>query len=146
MTAGLLPLITQGDVRLIGWVGDETPWQYGVVVASTKLIERSPDLVERFLKAYRKGARDYHDAFAGPDETRHDGPTAPDMLKILAKYTKQPEIQLKSGIPYLDADARLDVKDVLRQVAWYRSQGLVKGPVEGEAIIDTRFAQPLPER
>ena len=105
-----------------------------------------PDTVERFLRAYRKATRAYHDAFTGAGETRRDGLAAPQMLELLAKSMNQPVDEIKAALPYFDADARLDVKDVLNQDRWYRSQGLVKGPVEGEAMIARHYVIPLPER
>jgi len=50
---------------------------------------------------------------------------------------------LAHAIPYSDPENRLDVADVLRQVAWYKSQGAVKGEVTGEAMIDRRYATAL---
>jgi NitT/TauT family transport system substrate-binding protein len=146
LTAALVPVVERGDVKLLAWVGDETPWQYGGVMASTKTVKERPDVVARFLRAYRRATRDYHDAVAGPDEQRRDGPSTEAVLALVAKSTHQTVDQLKLAVPYVDADARLDVKDVLRQIAWYRSQGLVKGPVEAEAMIDTRDVIPLPDR
>jgi hypothetical protein len=37
------------------------------------------------------------------------------------------------------------VEDVLRQIDWYKSQGMLKGPVDGDAIIDKRYVIALPE-
>jgi NitT/TauT family transport system substrate-binding protein len=138
--------IQRGDVKLLGWVGDETPWQLGAAYTATKTANERHDIVARFLRAYRKGVRDHHDAFTGPGETRKDGPTAPDILAIFVKYVSQPVEVVKVGIPYYDAEARLDVRDVLHQVDWYKSQGLLKGPVEGNALIDKRYVVSLPER
>jgi NitT/TauT family transport system substrate-binding protein len=146
LTASMPPLIERGEVKLMVWSGDVTPWQYGAVFTSTKMARERPDTVERFLRAYRKATRDYHDAFTGPGESRRDGPTAPQVLELLAKSMNQPPEEIKASLPYFDADARLDVKDVLKQVAWYRAQGLVKGPVEGDAMIAARYVIPLPER
>ena len=67
-------------------------------------------------------------------------------MAIVSKYTGQPSEEIISAIPYVDAEARLDVKDVLQQIAWYKSQGMVKGDVNGAEIIDTRYVVPLPER
>lgn len=47
------------------------------------------------------------------------------------------------GDAYVDADARLDVKDVLRQIDWYIEQDTLKGPINGEAIIDKSYVIPL---
>lgn len=35
-------------------------------------------------------------------------------------------------VAYFDTEARLDVPDVLRQISWYKSQGMVKPEVEHE--------------
>jgi NitT/TauT family transport system substrate-binding protein len=139
----LAPAIERGDVKLLGYIGDETPWQLvGVFVATKTATERGP-LVERFLRAFRRATRDYHDAFTGPDGKRRDGPTAPEMLAILAKHTGQPVERVGASLGYIDAEARIDVKDVARQVAWYKAEGLLKGDLPGESLIDLRYALPL---
>jgi hypothetical protein len=35
---------------------------------------------------------------------------------------------------------------VLHQIAWYRGQGLVKGEVDGDQVIDKRYVVPLPTK
>ena len=141
-----VPAIERGEVKLLGAVGDETPWQIGVVYTATKMANDRRDTVERFLRAYRNGARDYHDAFTGADGKRADGPTTAPIMDIIAKYTGQTFEQIKLAIAYNDAEARLDVKDLLHQIAWFKSQNMVKGPVNGQEIIDPHYAIPLPER
>jgi NitT/TauT family transport system substrate-binding protein len=143
MTAAIPPILQRGDVKLLGWVGDETPWQYGAVFTATRTADTKRDLVERFLRAYRRGTKDYHDAFTGPDGRRSDGPTAQPILAILAKYTGQTEQNVKFSITYADPEARLDVKDVLHQIDWYRAHGLIKGDVDGATLIDRRYVQDL---
>ena len=138
-----LRLIGEGKAHLLGWVGDETPWQNAVLFVATKTADQRPAMVQAFLRAYRKGAHDYHDAFTGPDERRKDGPTAPAVLAILAKHLNQPAAQLVQGISYDDPDARLDVKDVLRQVVWFKAHGMLPADADGAAMIDKRYALPL---
>jgi NitT/TauT family transport system substrate-binding protein len=137
-------LIQKGDLRVLGWVGDETPWQAYAMFTATKTADQRSDTVARFLRAYRKGVRDYHDAFTGPGEVQQDGPTATDIIAIIAKYTGLTIEGVKLGVPYYDPDARLDVKDILRQIAWYKSQDMVKPEVDGDQIIDKRYVIPLP--
>jgi len=139
-----LPLIQRGEAKLLGWVGDETPWEQGAAFTATGTADKRHDTVEHFLAAYLKSVREVHDAFTGPDEKRRDGATAPEILAILAKYTGVPAETLKLGIPYFDPDARVDVKDILHQIAWYKSQGMVKFDVNGDQMIDKRYAVPLP--
>src|SRR4029079_5885040 len=64
--AALLPVSTarklmdDGGAKLLGWVGDETPWQLGAVVDSPKtLADRA--LVTKFLGVLAGADREYHD-------------------------------------------------------------------------------------
>ena len=138
-----LAAVNGGEAKLIGWVGEETPWQIGGVFVATATADNRRDFVARFLRAYIKGARDYHAAFSGPDEKRADGRTAGAMREIIAKYTGQPAEALRDGIGYVDPEARVDVQDILRQIAWYKSQNMLKLDGTGDYIIDRRYAKPL---
>ncbi len=140
-----VPLIQRDEVKLLGWVGDETPDQLAVTFAAAKTANERRDMVERCLGALRKASRDYYEAFTAADGTRKDGPTAPAILAMIAKYTGQSAEQVRLGLPYMDPEARLDVKDILRQVEWYRSQGMLKAAVDRDQLIDKRYVVALPE-
>lgn len=141
----VMPAIQRGDAKLLAFIGDETPWQLSMAFTATKTANERRDTVERFLRALRKATRDYHDAFTGADGKRQDQATAPEILGILAKYTGQKPELITVGLGYMDGDARLDVKDVLHQVAWYRAQGMLKNDFKAEDIMDKRYVVPLPE-
>ena len=136
----LKPALDKGDVKLLGYVGDETPWQLTGCFVSTKTANERQDTVQRFLRAFRKATRDYHDAFTGPDGRRHDEATAPEILAIIAKYTGRPVAEIDESIGYIDPQAAIDVADVARQVAWYKAQNLVKGEMTGDQLVDMRYA------
>jgi NitT/TauT family transport system substrate-binding protein len=138
------PVIARGDAKLLAYVGDETPWQAGIVYTTRKTADERRDTVEKTLRALKKGMRDYHDAFTGPDERRKDGPGAPEILALLSKEIGQPPEQIARAIAYADREGRLDVKDLNHQVAFLRAQGLIKGAVDLDAIIDKRYVVPLP--
>jgi NitT/TauT family transport system substrate-binding protein len=137
-----LRLIGEGKAHLLGWVGDETPWQNALLFVATRTADERRPMVEAFLRAYRKGAHDYYAAFTGPDGKRKDGPTAPEVLAILAKHLNQPAAQLAQGISFDDPDARLDVSDVLRQVKWFKAHGMLPADADGAAMIDQRYVEP----
>jgi NitT/TauT family transport system substrate-binding protein len=141
-----LSIVQKNNAQLLGWVGDETPWEFGATFTSTKTANDRRDTVARFLRAWQHAALDCHDAFANADDKAALGPTAPEMLATLGKYTGLDEATLKQGLPFCDAGARLDVKDVLHQIAWYKSQGMLKPEVDGDAIIDKRYVVPLPTK
>src|SRR6201747_1343822 len=64
--AALLPVSTartlmdDGGAKLLGWVGDETPWQLGAVFASPKTLTNKA-LVTKLLAALARADREYHD-------------------------------------------------------------------------------------
>jgi NitT/TauT family transport system substrate-binding protein len=144
-TSAAAHAIQQGSVKLLGYVGDETPFQFGAVFASVKTANERPDAVARFLRAYRKAARLYHDAFAGPHGERRDGADAPELLALLGKDVGLSIEDVKLGIAYMDPEGRLDVKDVLKQIDWFKSQGMVKPGIDAPAVIDMRYVVALPE-
>jgi NitT/TauT family transport system substrate-binding protein len=139
-----IQMTAKGDGKLLGWIGDETPWQPGVVIASAKTADTREDFTRRFIRAFVRGARDFHDAFTGPDEKRRDMAGAQEDLALIAKHLNQPIDQVRSAITYMDPEARLDVKDVLHQIDWYAAQKLTKDKVDGEKLIDRRYVTALP--
>ena len=143
--ASALRVIERGDAKLLGWVGDQTPWQVAAAFTATSTANNRRDTVERVLRAYRRAVREYCDAFIAPDGTRRNGPTAPQVLAIIAKYAGQPVEEVNIGTPYFDREARLDIDDVLHQIAWYKANGMVKGPLKGEEIIDERYVVAMPK-
>jgi len=138
-----LSLVGKGNAHLIAYTGDEAPWQFGVVFASTKTANTRGDVVKRFLTALHQGGKDYHDAFTGPHEERHDGPTAPAIAALPAKSAGQSVDQVMLSISYIDPNGRLDERDVANQIAWYRDQGMLKGDITVADIVDHRYVTPL---
>ncbi|HEY1505547.1 MAG TPA: ABC transporter substrate-binding protein [Stellaceae bacterium] len=139
----VLKLVADNKAHLLAWVGDETPWQNTLIMVSSKAADERKPMIDAFMRAYKKGAHDYYDAFTAPDGTRRDGPTAPAILAIMAKALSQSAEQLKEGISYDDPDAKLDVKDVLHQIAWFKEQNMLPADADGEKMIDKRYAVPL---
>jgi NitT/TauT family transport system substrate-binding protein len=139
------PAIDRGDVRRIAWIGDEVPGiQNNVAFVSTRVANEKPELVARFLRAYRQAARLYHDAVAGSDEKRADGPNLPTVLASLAKFTGLSAAEARAALPWLDRDARLDIADIKHQIDWFRAQGMIKGAADADTLIDHRYATALP--
>ena len=139
-----LKLSDSHSAHLLAWVGDETPWQNTIIFVATKTADQKGEMIKAFLRAYKKGSHDYHDAFTTPDGKRLNGPTAPAVLAILAKHLNQPAAQLDQGISYDDPDAKLDVRDVIRQVEWFKSQGMLTADADANKMIDKRYAVALP--
>ena len=138
-----LKLAGEKKAHILGWCGDETPWQNAILFTATEIANDRQKLVEAFLRAYKKGAREYFEAFTNADGKRQDGPTAAATLAILAKHLNQPAAQLSQGISFDDPEARLDVEDVMHQIAWFKSQKMLPADADGAKMIDRRYVVPL---
>jgi NitT/TauT family transport system substrate-binding protein len=140
------PMLLNHKAELVGWIGDETPWQAAVTITTAKRIAEKPQTVEAFLRAFKRGAKEYHDAFTGPGEKRQDGPNAAEILGILSKYTGQSPEQIKLSVAYVDGDARVDVKDIQHQIQWFKDQKMLKDDIDPAKVMDMKYVVPLPGR
>jgi NitT/TauT family transport system substrate-binding protein len=147
--AALLPisaarkLLDDGSIKLLGWVGDETPWQVGAVFASPKTLEKK-ELVTKFLGVLERADREYHDVILAAVEDGQapiNDKTRP-LLEIIGKYTNLPLEQVVGNCAYIDPEGRLDVKNVANQIEWLQGQGFVDKGVTLDAIIARDFVKP----
>src|SRR3954471_15973764 len=146
--AALLPVSTarklmdDGGAKLLGWVGDETPWQLGAVFASTRTLTDKP-LVTRLLAALARADREYHDVILASVK---DGKAAitdktKPLLEIIAKYTNLPVEQVVGNCAYIDPDGKLDVKNVDNQITWLQEQGFVDKGFAADAILAKEYVK-----
>ncbi len=127
--------VDSGAARLLGWGGDEVPWQLGAAFVSAKF-KHEEKQIAAFLTAYRRGCRAYHEAFNLKETSK--GAQAP-LLAIIGKYTNQPPDIVAKTLAYVDPEGKLDVANVARQIAWYQAQGFVDKGFGVDQVIDRRF-------
>jgi NitT/TauT family transport system substrate-binding protein len=152
--AGVIPatpavaMLQRNEAHLLGWAGDEVSWQLGAIFVKKSMIAERRKLLDAYIAAYRRAAREFYDAFLvkGPDGKLRPGPEAPSLLAILSKYLGQPPEQVKDGIAFVDPDGRLLVKDIYRQVAWYQAHGMVDKGVDPATLLDLSFIEGHYER
>jgi NitT/TauT family transport system substrate-binding protein len=146
--AALLPVSTarklmdDGGAKLLGWVGDETPWQLGAVFASPRTLANKA-LVTKLLTALERADREYHDVILASVKDGNaviSDKTKP-LLEIIAKYTNLPVEQVVGNCAYIDAGGKLDVKNVDNQIKWLQEQGFVDKGFGVDAIIDKDFVK-----
>jgi NitT/TauT family transport system substrate-binding protein len=147
--AALLPVSTarklmdDDGAKLLGWVGDETPWQLGAVFASTRTLANKA-LVTKLLGALDRADREYHDvilAAVKDGKAPINDQTRP-LLAIIAKYTNLPVEQVVGNCAYIDPDGKLDVRDVAHQIDWLQGQGFVDKGFGVDAIIARDYVKP----
>lgn len=135
-------LATDGAGKILGWVGDETPWQLGALFTAPKTMKDRRPLVEKFVRAYKTALAEYHAAFNGKDASGAlvKGPGYDELLGIIADATKQkPEI-VAAGLPYVDPQARLLVDDIVNQVKFWQSEGQVDKALDPKSVMDLSVA------
>src|ERR1700729_4172662 len=147
--AALLPvssarkLMDDGGAKLLGWVGDETPWQLGAVFASPKTLANKA-LVTKVVAALERADREYHDVVLASVKDGNaviDDKTKP-LLEIIAKYTNLPVEQVVGNCAYIDPDGKLDVKNVANQIEWLQQQGFVDKGFSADTIIARDYVKP----
>lgn len=134
-------VVADGAGVIVGWAGDETPWQLGALFASPKVIAQRRETVVRFIRAYQTATAEYHAAFNARDAQGQPvkGPGHDELLAIIAEATRQkPEI-VAQGLPYIDPQGRLMVDDVHNQVRFWQSEGQVDRTLVPAAVIDPTF-------
>jgi|1186.fasta_scaffold63927_2 NitT/TauT family transport system substrate-binding protein len=139
------PLVDKGEAVRLGFVGDETPWQLGALFAATKFLGGDRDAVARFVRAYQKGCRDYHDVLLkkGPDGKLAHGPEAEALLAAIAKHVNQPVEVVAKSLAFVERDGRLLLDSVADQIEFYQSQGMVDKGFTVKDIVDTSFVPPV---
>jgi NitT/TauT family transport system substrate-binding protein len=103
--------------------------------------------MEKFVRAYRRAAGEYAAVFLHNDRfgKRVTNARTREMSAKIARYvfpgrpldTAGPTVE--AGIYNMERDARLDLPDIARQVAWYQSQALIDKDIEARLIVDSSF-------
>lgn len=141
------PLVAAGDAKLLGWYADLDEYQFGGLFTSTKTATGKRDLTQRFVKAYQQGLADYAAAFLKKDGSGarvFDEATAQAAAQI-AKYVYPSDPadlgakKTTASAFYVDAQGRLDVADIVKQIDWMKAQGLVDAAVDPKSAMDLTF-------
>jgi NitT/TauT family transport system substrate-binding protein len=141
-------LLVSAPVKLIGWYSEIDQQQLGALFVSAKMIEARRATVEKFVRAYQRGAVDYA-AMVRIDRLgkRIVNINVREAATIIARYV-YPGLPIGSaaatvavGANYMDEKARLDLPDIERQVEWYKTQGLIEQTVDAKQIVDESFVK-----
>lgn len=138
-------LLLANQARLIGWYSELDEQQLGALFASAKTIAGKRTLVEKFLRAYKRGAADYAALLKLDRGKRVNSPKARETATTIARYVYpgkplgRSAVSVEVGAYYMDLNARLDFADIERQVEWYKAQGLVEQSVDAKSVVDPSF-------
>lgn len=123
--------LNQGYGKLLVSVGDEMDYQTSGIFLSEEFL-KNKDCAIRFLKAYVKSTRYYHDAIIKKQGSQYD-----ELISIISKYTKQSKETIQKGLPYIDRDGKILQTDIKTQISWYHKENLIEKNIDSNEIIDT---------
>jgi NitT/TauT family transport system substrate-binding protein len=140
-------LLVAGQARLLGWYSEIDEQQLGALFASAKAIAARRATVEKFIRGYQRGAADYAAALLRRDRyaKRVSDTTSQAAATLIGRYlypsypADRAMLTMETSAYYTDRQARYDAADIARQIAWFKSQGLVEASVDPAAVIDASF-------
>jgi NitT/TauT family transport system substrate-binding protein len=115
--------------------------QTAVMFFSDQFINKQRGLAERFMRAYIRGVRVYHDALK---DGRLAGPKANEVIPILTRYTpiKDPEMFRRMVPSWVNPNGEVNVASLKKDLAFFRELGLIeKKDIGVEAVVDNSFAR-----
>ena len=93
-------------------------------------------------------ARDYAAALLHKDRNskRTSDIKSHEAATIIARYVypdrgESTAAAVEAGAFFIEPQARLDVADVERQIAWYKAQGLIDKGVNARDVVDPNFVK-----
>lgn len=141
-------LLIANQAKFLGWYSELDEQQLGALFVSKKMLETRRAVVEKFVQAYRRGAADYAAALLRRDRSskRVSDFKSKEAATTIARYVypdrgTDAAAAVELGAYYIDPQARLDVADVARQIAWYKSQGLIDKAVDARSVVDASFVK-----
>src|SRR6187551_2608679 len=141
-------LLMANQAKFLGWYSELDEQQLGALFVSKKMLETRRAAVEKFVHAYRRGAADYAAALLRTDRSskRVSDIKSKEAATTIARYVypdrgTDAAATVELGAYYIDPQARLDVADVARQIAWYKSQGLIDKAVDARTVVDASFVK-----
>ena len=141
-------LLMANQAKFLGWYSELDEQQLGALFVSKKMLETRRAVVEKFVNAYRHGAADYAAALLRKDrgQKRISDIKSKEAATTIAHYVypgrgTDAAATVELGAYYIDPQARLDVADVARQIAWYKAQGLIDKAVDARTVVDESFVK-----
>jgi len=133
--------IRNGDAVLIKSDDEILPnHQIAVLLYSEEFAFKRADAARRFMRAYIRAVRFYNGAL---QNGRLDGPNADDVIAILSEATpiKGRDIYKLITPTGMNPDGRVNKASLAYDLAFYTEQGLIKGAVNLDQVVDGSFVE-----
>jgi NitT/TauT family transport system substrate-binding protein len=110
------------------------PMTIAVIMANTDWIKANPDLVQRYMTAWLRGARDYCNAY-------HGGSDRQEVIDELVNSKTEPRRELLEKYPWpaRSPNGSISTKSMLDINAWYVANKLSAQTFPAERIVNSTF-------
>ncbi len=110
------------------------PMTIAVIMANTDWIKANPDLVQRYMTAFLRGARDYCNAY-------HGGGGRREIIDELVTSKTEPRRELLEKYPWpaRSPNGRINAASMLDINAWYVANKMVAHTFPAERLINPAF-------
>jgi NitT/TauT family transport system substrate-binding protein len=138
-------LLTSNQAKLIAWFSDVDEPQLGALFVSSKLLKARRATVEKFLRAYRKGAAVYnvtlmrHDKYGKRVSNTRSHEAASEIARYVYPLRAGGSAIVEGDAYFLDPKAQIDMADLTRQVEWYKAQGLIDKKMDAREMVDLKI-------
>jgi NitT/TauT family transport system substrate-binding protein len=114
--------------------------QIAVLLYAEEFALKRPAAAGQFMRAYIRAVRFYNGALK---DGRLDGPNADEVIAILAEATpiKSRDIYKLITPTGMNPDGRVNKASLAHDLAFYTEQGLVKGSVNLDDVVDGSFVE-----
>jgi NitT/TauT family transport system substrate-binding protein len=112
------------------------PMTIAVIMANTDWIKSNPDLVQRYMTAWLRGARDYCNAY-------HGGPERQEVIDELVSSKTEPRRELLEKYPWpaRSPEGKINVASMLDINSWYVANKLSAQTFPADRLVNATFIQ-----
>jgi NitT/TauT family transport system substrate-binding protein len=114
--------------------------QVAVLLYGGDFINKRPEIAQKFMIAFLKGARVYNDALKGGHLA---GPAASEVIDILSKNTNIKDKALWAAIvpSGINPDGQPNVDSLKKDLAFYKEQKYLQVGADLESVLDLSFVE-----
>lgn len=134
-------ILQAGFAAVFARIGQFYPdQQSAAVIYGPEFADAHPELAQRFMTAYIRGARFYNNAISNG---MLSGSVAPNVIATLTGYSniKDPKIYRRSTPPAIDPDGSLNLVSLQKDWQFFKDTGQLTGIASVGDVVDTSFVE-----
>jgi NitT/TauT family transport system substrate-binding protein len=144
-------LVEKGAAVALSPYSDYAGYQFGAAFTARENLERRTAMIEKFLRAYKKGLKDY--SILNAQQAKEESAAVAEAraaAAVLASYvypdepTEQGITKVLASALYVDPAGEVDVEDIKKQIGWYYDQGLIKAKPSIEEFVSLDLLRAAP--